>query len=446
MIDLNLFENAMERLPAHIDHIYVGFSGGVDSCALLMLLKKCWLKNLTAIHINHHLREESNDDQVFCEHFTQQLQVPILVEQIFVNDEMETGESIEMAARRLRLNCFHKINKPNAYFALGHHADDVLENFLLRFLRGSNSSGLSGLREYHKINEIHLWRPLLQFRKEDLKQWLSDAGFSDFCKDHSNLDITFKRNHIRLNVIPELEKVFGQLNGAFHSMNFLNTEASFLDEQVQQLDLSSLTCETLLGISPALWDRVIKRFFFLQTGNRQGVRLSLIDTLKNYVNDGQINFKIDFHKDFFLTVRNGNFLVIKKQDKKTSDFNYYWNLVQDNSIELPELNLRFFLERVHQKQIDYKDLNHFYFSCKNLPSHVRLRSRRPGDRMIVFGDSQERKLKHLLQSYGNKENRTPEVVVEMDEQITWVFPFRRSNHFPVDVQEVEVWCIKAIEV
>ena len=87
---------------------------------------------------------------------------------------------------------------------LGHHQDDLLENFFIRILRGSGLKGLISLNEKNQFENINILRPLLSFKKKDLI-FLSKIVFNFYVKDPSNENVKFKRIKIR-KLLFELEK------------------------------------------------------------------------------------------------------------------------------------------------------------------------------------------------------------------------------------------------
>ena len=79
---------------------------------------------------------------------------------------------------------------------LGHHLDDLFENFFMRILRGSGLNGLVSLGKETQRDGINLIRPLINFNKKDLI-YLSNFIFGSYVVDPSNEDDKFKRVKIR---------------------------------------------------------------------------------------------------------------------------------------------------------------------------------------------------------------------------------------------------------
>ena len=54
------------------------------------------------------------------------------------------------------------------YILMGHHKDDLIENFFIRMLRGSGLNGMVSFDEKFENEKINIIRPLLKFSKKDL--------------------------------------------------------------------------------------------------------------------------------------------------------------------------------------------------------------------------------------------------------------------------------------
>ncbi|MDA8548439.1 tRNA lysidine(34) synthetase TilS, partial [Candidatus Pelagibacter bacterium] len=79
---------------------------------------------------------------------------------------------------------------------IGHHLNDLIENFFIRMIRGSGLKGLVSLEKKTTIDEINLIRPLLEFEKKNL-QYIAIQVFNFFIKDPSNENTNFTRIKVR---------------------------------------------------------------------------------------------------------------------------------------------------------------------------------------------------------------------------------------------------------
>ena len=185
--------------------IGLAVSGGADSVALAFLLtkggtKRNAAKRFAVLHVDHGLRRESAAEYRFVKALAKRLGVPF--RGIHAKVVRHRGESVEMAARRVRLAFFAKCMKSLKLDAIatGHHMDDVAETFLMKLRRMS----ISGIRATSEVEGVRFVRPLLGCRDTELKDYLRKYGES-WCEDASNGDVSIERNKVRHEVIPFLE-------------------------------------------------------------------------------------------------------------------------------------------------------------------------------------------------------------------------------------------------
>ena len=183
----------------------VALSGGADSVALLLALKKLGY-NIEAAHCNFHLRgEESDRDEDFCKNLCRELDIKLHLAHFDTQTNASLhGISIEMAARNLRYNYFESLLKDiNASaVCVAHHKDDSAETLLLNLIRGTGIEGLTGIKS--KNNRIV--RPFLCVRRNEIINYLEQQNQS-FVTDSSNLVNDVQRNKIRLDVMPLLQTI-----------------------------------------------------------------------------------------------------------------------------------------------------------------------------------------------------------------------------------------------
>ena len=181
-------------------------SGGADSVALAFLLtkggkKKNAAKRFVILHVDHGLRPESKEEYRFVRALAKRLGIPF--KGVHAKVTQRPRESLEMAARRVRLAFFARCMKTLKLDAIatGHHMDDVAETFLMKLRRAS----LCGMREKSEVGVIRFVRPLLGCRDAELKDYLRKYGEA-WREDASNDDLSIERNRVRHEVIPFLEK------------------------------------------------------------------------------------------------------------------------------------------------------------------------------------------------------------------------------------------------
>ena len=214
---INKIYRAFESSLKLNDDFLVAVSGGPDSLALAFFAKVYSLKkNLRSefIIVDHKLRKESTIEAKY---------VKKILKKFYIDSKILTWrgkkplKNVQSLARKKRYEILFdsckKLKIRN--ILLGHHQDDLFENFFIRILRGSGLKGLISLNKKNVINNIEILRPLLDLKKEDLI-FVAKHVFDYYIKDPSNIDDKFQRTRIR-KLLLELE------NEGLDKRKFMNT-------------------------------------------------------------------------------------------------------------------------------------------------------------------------------------------------------------------------------
>ena len=191
------------RLPEKGKSALIALSGGADSVALLHILLRLGYR-CHAAHCNFHLRgDESDRDERFVTTLCAELNVPLSVTHFDVADyrSSHSGTSLEMACRELRYPWFESERERLGldFIAVAHHAGDNVETFLLNATRGTGLAGLKAMRTVAG----RIVRPLLSLTRDDITAFLTNEGIG-WVNDCTNAQDIYRRNALRLNVIPDL--------------------------------------------------------------------------------------------------------------------------------------------------------------------------------------------------------------------------------------------------
>lgn len=196
--------DSLHLLPERA-RVVVALSGGADSVALIDILNRLDYFCIGA-HVNFHLRgEESDRDAAFSHQLCMDLGIPFYKTDLYAAEYAEReGVSIEMAARELRYRWFEQIRKEQKAYAVAvaHHKDDSVETVLLNLIRGTGIRGLTGI----KPKNGYIVRPLLCCDREDVLEYIEKRKLK-FVTDRTNLLNEYRRNKIRLEVLPLLESI-----------------------------------------------------------------------------------------------------------------------------------------------------------------------------------------------------------------------------------------------
>ncbi|MCC5848855.1 MAG: tRNA lysidine(34) synthetase TilS [Verrucomicrobia bacterium] len=204
-------QNARDRelFPLPLNRTLVACSGGMDSVFLLHVLwhcRKALNLDLCVVTCDHGLRPDSAADAEWVRKLAWSLGLPCHWMELEVPANRDAKESVEMAARRLRLDAFAKLAEETGAdaVALGHHLDDQAETVLMRLCRGTGPRGAAGMRWVQQVGPLRLVRPLLETRRETLEALLGSWGRT-WREDASNRDPAFARNRVRQEIFPFLE-------------------------------------------------------------------------------------------------------------------------------------------------------------------------------------------------------------------------------------------------
>ena len=236
------FEAKMRELRVNTD-IAVAVSGGPDSLALMHLSNRYALNNninLTVLSIDHGIRAESSKEIVWLEKIAKKNKINFYSTKL--KKRINSSNTLSKA-RTFRYEALSKYcNKKKIKFLLtAHHLDDEIENFLMRLVRGSGIKGLSSLKvkSRYKNTKLILVRPLLEYSKKSLIQYLSEQKQS-YLNDRTNYNNKYDRSRIRKlsqQLIQEgLSKVRFKnvLKNLKNANNAINTAVSnYLEEQVK---------------------------------------------------------------------------------------------------------------------------------------------------------------------------------------------------------------------
>lgn len=230
--------------------LLLALSGGADSTALALVLHLLAPRlglTLHALSVDHGLRAESAQDADFVVQLCNCLNIPCTVRQADVLGLAASNKiGTEDAARKLRYALLEQKRAALGadFIALGHHAADVSEDVLLRLTRGTGWPALGGMAA--RDDGRHLLRPLLATDAQALKDLLR-ACDTRWCEDASNQSRQYKRNRLRLDVLPLLRQENPSLDRTVHDL----WQMARLDEDYWNATLDAALAENPWQEQPA---------------------------------------------------------------------------------------------------------------------------------------------------------------------------------------------------
>ncbi|KTD24363.1 cell cycle protein MesJ [Legionella lansingensis] len=226
------------------NHIFVGYSGGLDSTVLLhaLITQKQFASKLTAIHINHGLSPNAQKWEEHCQQFCRLLNLPLIVKSV----QFRRDANIEDAARQARYDAFRKLLKKDDCLLLAHHFDDQAETMLLHLVRGTGIAGLAAMKSSKNFAKGQLLRPLLHQRRTALLSYAKRHQLV-WIDDESNFDIGFSRNYLRHEILPLLAARWPKVVD-----NLVRTSQHCRQAQNNLDDLAKMDCPELNEASSQL--------------------------------------------------------------------------------------------------------------------------------------------------------------------------------------------------
>ncbi|MXW70426.1 MAG: tRNA lysidine(34) synthetase TilS [Acidobacteria bacterium] len=192
--------------------VLIGFSGGMDSTALLHLLggpggvrERAGGPALLAAHLDHRLRPDSGEQARFARTVASSLGVECVSgRQDVGNRAHREGRSIEEAGRLARLDFFAEVARERgaATVLLGHTLTDQAETVLLQLARGAGTLGLGAMAPVRNDERgVVIVRPLLSVSRTEIARLVTESEWP-FYPDPSNELQQFTRNRIRRQLLP----------------------------------------------------------------------------------------------------------------------------------------------------------------------------------------------------------------------------------------------------
>ena len=380
-------------LPEH-SSILIGLSGGIDSVALLHVLKELSARHswhLTALHVHHGISHNADAWARFCSDLCARLAIPLHIEHVDIAPLRALG--LEAAARKLRHEVFSV--QVCDFVALAHHADDQAETLLLQLLRGAGVRGASAMPLLsRRAGSPGLVRPLLHCSRQEILEYAA-AHDLQWIEDESNADDSYPRNFLRHRVLPLLGERFPVYRDTLsRSAEHFAEASNLLDELAQQdaakgIEGETLSVAALQPLSPPR-ARNLLRFFLHGLGAPMPQAAQLEDMLQQLCSA---------REDAAVCISYGDWQVRRYEDKvhvlrSMNDFDKNFVLAWRGEAELdwPALNA----------WLSFNQAGTGISLAKLRRAPVTLRLRKGGESLRPHPHAATRTLKNLLQ-----ENKIP---------------------------------------
>lgn len=426
----HMFENAKELIKEYKmiqdgDIVGVATSGGKDSMALLCFLVELSQEKdfeIVAIHVDHCLRENSNDDAEFVLDFCKEHGIRAYKFKVdAAKIAKEKSESIEMGARDARYGVFDALIRKGVVskIAIAHHKQDQAETILMHLFRGSGVAGMKGMvpvRDYYI-------RPFLSTDRSEIEQYLNVNCISNI-EDETNFEDNYQRNRLRNKIMPEILKVWPNAINSVISLSkdcvdddkYISSQiiddALILEDKVVKIPASYFLYPS--AIISRLVFKAIKRIGIMYDIERKHIA-SIVDLALKGENGKKIDLPMELtvHKEY-------DYITLTNKHKEKIVLNVPFKCGEFEIEGLGKIKVR----RISPSDF-VKTENNLMIDAKKLPKGAIWRFREDGDIFEKFNGG-TKKLKSFL----------------ADKKV----PQRIRNILPVLAVDSEIYAIAGIQI
>lgn len=460
------------RLLSPGDGIVLGISGGADSVALLRFLKEKEKEagfSIYCVHIEHGLRgEESLADAAFVRALSKSLEIPCKV--ISVGEEIaaitDTHASLEEKARMVRYKHlmmeaqeWERKRKAPVHIAVAHHADDNAETVLFHLARGTGLDGLRGI----PVKRDRIVRPFLCVERKEIESYLALLQ-QDFCQDKTNQDVHYRRNRIRHEVLPLLEKVNQQSLSHINRTAFLVGEvAGYIHAQAKkQLESAEVKPTKEDVLRELCWDSLSTCPEFFQ---REVLHLWLQDEWHGVKDIGWIHLEslrllAEGKKGKCISLPGGRLAwktksgialgksmsFALKELPKPVEVSVEKPLREERTFFYGDYCFCFRLRDYDGKEKIPGKIYTKWFDYDKIKNNIHIRKREKGDYLIISRDGATQKLQDYFVNEKVPASHRDEVPLLCEEShVIWVIGHRISEYYKVDTDTKHILEVQIIE-
>ncbi|MBN2058333.1 MAG: tRNA lysidine(34) synthetase TilS [Candidatus Saganbacteria bacterium] len=414
------------------ERVVVAVSGGADSTALLYLLaeyKQQLGLDLHIAHLNHMIRKNDAElDVRFVQGLAQKLGLPLSVESFDVQSyAKEENIGLEDAARRVRYGFFERVaNQVKASkIAVAHSADDNVETFLMRLLRGSGLKGLCGIPPVRG----RIVRPMISIWRRQIEDYVGALKLVPR-RDYTNYESKYMRNRVRLKLIPQLKIYNINIKEIILQTILLLTEdREFVDgmaeEALADVYVSVGDNELRLDIEGILeWDYALQGHLLRKAIER--VKGDLFDLTYKHIQEIldklENTERWETHLPGGIYVRgNGLQLIVSREKPKASEsLSFFYALSVPGELEIKEIGRTIRASEV-EEFAPVNDNAVALVDSAALGRNLIVRNRTDGDKFFPLGMRSSKKLQDFfVDEKVPQEARDSVPIFESAGKIIWV--------------------------
>ena len=446
------------------DFVAAGVSGGADSVCMLYLLKQLQKDipyRLTAVHVNHQVREDADADASYVKKLCDKMEIPCYLKKVDMREYARQHKlSSEEAGRVLRYQAFKEVlyeqkESRHGKIAVAHNANDRAETMLFHMFRGSGLAGVGSIRPVRD----QIIRPVLCLTREETENYLKKRDIT-YCQDSTNEEDLYARNRIRHHILPYAEKEI--CAGAVPHMNdladilmetevYLSRETKrlfqmYADDTADPIQWLRIWGKGLLTQDPVMVKRVLLYALEQMTPHRKDITGQHIkDLLELIRKDGSkelsLPYGIKAYKEY-------ETLFLQKEQTQTPD---RFSKEQDGFVVKPPVEIfvpgagsfsfilvdRNFLSKEHdfsQKEQNIPQNRYTkWFDYDKITTSLLLRKRQPGDYLTIDAAMHTKSVKqYMINEKIPKMRRDSMHLLADGSHVLWIPGYRISQKYKVE--------------
>ena len=371
--------------------VVIATSGGPDSMVLLHILNNLKQElNLKIIcaHVNHKLREESDDEEEMVKEYCKKNDISCEILTI----ENYNDDNFHNDARIKRYNFFEEIVKKcqAKHLLTAHHGDDLIETILMRIVRGSSLKGYAGFSEKDERKNYCLLRPLINYTKDEILEYAYKHKII-YAIDKSNFKNIYTRNRFRKYILPKLKDENPKVHDKFYKFSkTLQMYDEYITKETEKYyNLTydqELNLKEFKKIPKLIQIKILEKILYQNYQNDlmliEAKHLSLLNEI---IYSDKPNQKINLPNNI-IAIKSYNKLTFQKRTKEQN-----YELELDEFIKLPNGKT---IRKI--KTTKRKNNNICYLNTKELKMPLYIRNKRNGDKIEVKGLNGTKKIKDIF--------------------------------------------------
>lgn len=429
------------------DKVLVALSGGADSVSLLDIM--CRLKDelgitVGAAHLNHMIRgAEADRDEAYAAELCTKLSVPFYAERVDVPElAKDSGISEETAGRNARYAFFAEVCKRYGYtkIATAHNRNDRAETVLMRIIRGTGTGGLGSIK-YKRENIV---RPVLDLSRESIEEYCAKNGLR-YCTDSTNAVNDYTRNKIRNELIPQIKKEFnpGIIDTLCNLADNSSEDAEFIDGYAERLyrrinspmphrKPTVLDIKSLNMVDDGILNRLIRIACREVMGDDYNLERVHTDAVKNLL-DKETGASATLPGGLKVNVKYGWLEFVSEEEEESASalkksFCYELDLSDCSDLTMDDIKLEIvegeYKPKKNQMIVDFDTLSE---------KELCIRSRKVGDRIVLYRDGKSRKLKDFFIDKKIPRNERGNIpLLCSDKEVIAVIGYRVAENYRVN--------------